>query len=126
MQIKRSSVGRTSLLAAIAVAALAVQLFPHHVGTIKWAVIMLGLLYLIVQALTTYPKLYLERKRLKVQLAADAREYRIYERELAALRARFPAERLADGTAPPPDYAAELAALNERHHEMLTRKFGAY
>jgi hypothetical protein len=126
VQIKRGSVGRTGLLAAIAVAAILVQLFPDHVGAIKWAVILLGLAYLLAQALTTYPKLYLDRRRLEVQSAADEQEYGTYERELAALRSRYPAERLADGAVPPPEYQAELAALNERHREMLTRKFGAY
>jgi hypothetical protein len=119
-------VGRTSLLVAIAVAAMLVQLFPEHVGAIKWAVILLGLVYLLVQALTTYPTLYLDRKRLKTQRAADTQEYGIYERELAAIRSKYPAGRLADAAALPPDYQAELMARNERHREMLTRKFGAY
>ena len=122
--MKPGSVGRTSLLAAIALAAVLLQWFPRHGGAIKWALILLGLGYLIVGAVTTYPRIYRDRKR-AAQLAADERDYRNYEHDLGVIRSKFAVDRPANG-APPPAYQAELDALNEKHRDMLTRKFGAY
>jgi ERCC4-related helicase len=120
-------VKRTPFLVTIAVAAMLMELFPAYVGPIKWAAILLAIAYLAARALRTYPRLYRERKRQAAQLLADDHEYRDFEAELAALRARHDTQRLeVQGISPTQVYLDELQALNERHKSMLTRKFGAY
>jgi hypothetical protein len=125
--IKRSNIGRTSLLAAVALCALMIQLFPSYVTVIKWVVIALGVLYVAVRAWTMIPAWFLERRRQEQQVSADASEYREYERDLAAIRSRFVVNDAATTVeTPPAAYQAALTALNEKHKEMLIRKFGAY
>jgi hypothetical protein len=120
-------VNRTAFLVTIAVAAILMELFPAYVGVIKWAAILLAVAYLAGRALRTYPKMFRDRKRQAAQLLADEQEYRDFSAELSALRSKYETQRLeAEGKVPPPAYEAELQALNERHKDMLTRKFGAY
>lgn len=106
---------RTRFLAAIAVAALLMQLLPTYADAIKWAAIGLGILYLSIRAALTYPAQYRQRKRLAAQRASDEREYREYDAALAALRIRH-----ADA---PADFERAVAALHDQHRGMLERKF---
>ena len=108
---------RTRFLAAIAVAALSMQVFPSHADLIKWVAIGLGVLYLLGRALLTYPRQYRMKRRLAAQRAADEREFREYSEELAALRDRH--------AALPEVYASAVALLHEKHRAMLERKFGS-
>ncbi len=118
---------RTIFLATVAVAAILMELFADQVGVIKWALILLGGVYLVVRALKTYPALYREKKRKAAQLAADEQEYREFEKMLEAVRAKYRPNHLPDDSIElPAAYHEELTALNEKHRDMLTRKFGAY
>ena len=112
-----AGVSRTRFLAAIAVAALSMQLFPGHADLIKWVAISLGVLYLLGRASLTYPRQYRLKRRLTAQRAADEREFREYSDELAALRDRHAAD--------PEVYESRVAALHEKHRDMLERKFGS-
>ncbi len=108
---------RTRFLAAIAVAALLMQVLPDYSDLIKWVAIGIGVLYLIVRALRTYPRQYRLKKQAAAQRAADEREYLEYTAALQALRSRP----LSAGD----DYEAAVAELHARHRDMLARKFGA-
>jgi hypothetical protein len=110
-------------LAAIAVAAALMQLFPAQANLIKWAVIGLAILYLVIRASLTYPRIYRERKARAAQRLADDRQYERYEGELAAIRAKYSdvAETDEIGSR---RFRTELEALHSVHAAMLERKFG--
>ena len=101
---------RTSFLVVIAAALLMLQFFPSHATRIKWAVVILGVAYLTIRALLTYPRLYREKKRRLAEDAADERAFGQYKMELDAILAREGSE-------------AEVAALHDRYKETLDRKF---
>jgi len=109
-------VNRTRFLAAIAVAAVSMQLFPDYSDFIKWVAIGLGVLYLVARALRTYPQQYRAKRRAAAQRLADELEFREYTAEMLALRTSH----AASGD----DFEAAVAALHDRHREMLERKFG--
>jgi hypothetical protein len=121
----RPSVSRTIFLVAIAVALLSMQFFPGHADISKWAVVGLGVAYLSIRALLTYPKLYKERRRRAAERAEDEQAYGRYRTELDSIRARHepPPDALEDAAAAEA-YAAELSALHDKYRDMLDRKFG--
>jgi Tfp pilus assembly protein PilE len=120
-------VSRTRFLVAIAIAAVLMQVYPAYVGAIKRGLVLLGVTYLLVRALKTYPRLYQEKKRQAAQNVADAQEYLDYARELETIRSTFdPNHHDGADVDPPPEYQDALTALSEKHRDMLTRKFGAY
>jgi hypothetical protein len=118
-------VSRTSFLVAIAVAVLMIQFFPNQAGTIKWVTVALGILYLVIRALRTYPKQYRDKKRRAALAAADDQEYRLYKTELDSIRTKYdPRHEMDENGAVPQAYKDELSALHDKHRAMLTRKFG--
>jgi hypothetical protein len=116
-------VTRTIFLAFIALAVILIQLIPTQASTIKWATIALGIAYLGVRAVLTYPKIYRDRRRRIAQRAADERDFRQYEIELDAIHAKYDATDPADETESKA-FRDELTALHEKYQEMLGRKFG--
>jgi len=118
-------VSRTRFLVAIAVIVLLMQFFPNQASAIRLAGIALGLLYLAVRALRTYPALYRDKKKRAAQQAADDEAYRQYKIEVDAIRAKYdPNHELTDDTAMQQEYRDELSALHDKYQAMLSRKFG--
>jgi hypothetical protein len=118
-------VSRTLFLAAVAVIVLAMQFFPDQASHVKRTVIALGILYLAIRALRTYPRQYRDKRIRAAQEAADDREYRQYEIELEAIRAMYaPIHDLDEIAVIPQEYQNDLSALHDRHRAMLDRKFG--
>jgi hypothetical protein len=118
-------VSRTRFLVAIAVAVLLIQFFPDHAGIIKLATIALGILYLAIRALRTYPAQYRNKKQQAAQEADDEAEYQRYKIELDAIRAKYdPRHELGENAVIPQEYRDELSALHDKYQAMLTRKFG--
>ncbi len=117
---------RTRFLVAIAVAVLLMQFLPNQANTIKWIVIALGVLYLAVQALRTYPRQFREKRVRAAQQAADEREYQRYKLELDSIRAKYdPRQELLGNVELPQEFKDELTALHGKYQAMLDRKFGA-
>jgi hypothetical protein len=120
-------VSRTIFLAAIALAVLLMQLLPNQAQIFKWIAFGFGVLYLFGRALTTYPRLFRERKRRAAQQRADEQEYQQYQSDLASIRARHdPQHELVMGRSElSQEFKDELTALHEKHQAMLERKFGS-
>lgn len=114
---------RTIFLALIALAVILIQLIPTQANTIKWATIVLGITYLAVRAVLTYPQIYRQRRQRIAQRAADERDFRQYEIELDAVHAKYDAEDAADDTHAQA-FKDELTALHDKYQGMLGRKFG--
>ncbi len=109
----------------IAAAVLLMQFLPNQANTIKWLTIAFGIVYLAARALRTYPQQFREKRRRAAQQAADDQEYRRYEAELEAIRARHdPQRELLGKTELPQEFKDELTALHEKYQAMLDRKFG--
>jgi hypothetical protein len=118
-------VSRTSFLVAIAVIVLLMQFFPNQASTIRLAAIGLGLVYLVIRTLRTYPAQYRQKKKRAAQEDADAEEYRQYTIELDAIRAQYdPSHKLDKNSEIPQDYRNALSALHDKYQAMLDRKFG--
>jgi hypothetical protein len=113
---------RTRFLAAIAIAAIMIQLLPSYADTIKWAAIAFGVIYLLTMALRTYPRQFRERRQRAAQEAADARDYRQYKLELDSIGAKYAGNRQPDQISQ--EHEAEIAALHDKYQDMLGRKFG--
>ena len=116
---------RTRFLVAIAVIVLLMQFFPDQAVAIRLAGVALGLLYLAVRALRTYPALCRDKKKRAAQQAADDAAYQQYKIEADVIRAKYdPNHELTDDNAIAQEYRDELSALHDKYQGMLARKFG--
>jgi hypothetical protein len=106
----------------IALAVILIQLVPTHATSIKWATIALGVAYLVVRAVLTYPKIYRDRRRRAAQRREDESDFRLYEIELDRVHAKYDAADADEIHAQA--FKDELTALHEKYQGMLERKFG--
>jgi hypothetical protein len=101
------------------------QLFPEKAGAIRRVAIVGGGLYFLAWAAVRFLTQHKKRRAEAAQSAADEAEYQEYKRELDAIRAiHDPTRDLNDPTSISPEYQAALAALHDKHQNMLARKFG--
>ena len=117
---------RTFFLAAIAVIVLSMQLFPNQGSAIRSAGIVLGILYLAIVILRTYPEAFKNKRKKALQEAADGQQYRQYEIELNSIRAKYgQGQSSGESGTLTPEYKDELSALHGKYQAMLERKFGS-
>lgn len=108
---------RTRFLLTLLLVAILLRLFPDRSAFIEQVAVGGAALYCLIWLGSRFLGRYRLRRQQDRLAAADAAEYRDYERELADIRAR------TDESSP--QFQVELSALHERHRDMLTRKFGA-
>jgi hypothetical protein len=119
-------VSRTIFLAAIALAVLLMQLLPNQAHIFKWIAMGLAVMYLFGRGLSTYPRLFREKKRRAAQQRADEQEYQQYQIDLASIRARHDPQHEPLGRSElSQEFSDELTALHEKYQAMLERKFGS-
>jgi hypothetical protein len=113
-------------LLALLVVVVLIQIYPDKAAVIEsMAVGGAALLALVWATLKGYAQ-YKAKSRRAAQEAADADEYRRYEMELDAIRAKYdPHRALTDPASIPQEYKDELSALHDKHEALLTRKFGS-
>ena len=115
---------RTSLLLTAAIALLVVHFFPYLAAPIAWSALAAGVVWVAVVGWRLLARYQIHRSH-AAKLAADDVEYRSYEIELNALRARHdPKGDWNESTDFPEAYRESLNALHERYKAMLTRRFG--
>jgi non-ribosomal peptide synthetase component F len=101
------------------------QLFPEKAAAIEKAAIVGGGLYFLAWAALRFLAQHNRRRAEAAQSAADEAKYQEYKRELDLIRATHdPSRDLNDPTSISPEYQAALAALHDKHQDMLARKFG--
>lgn len=107
---------RTRLLLTLLVLAILLRLFPDRAALIEQVAVGGAALYCTLWLGSRFLRRYRARRQGEILAAADAAEYRDYERALADIRARMEESS--------PQFQIEVSALHERHREMLVRKFG--
>jgi hypothetical protein len=113
-------------LLALLVVVVLIQIYPERTGVIESMAVGGAALYSLVWAILKGHAQYKSKNLRAAQEAADAEEYRQYEVELDAIRAKYDPHRdLNDPASIPQEYRGELSALHDRHEAMLTRKFGS-
>ena len=107
---------RTRFLLTLLVVVILLQLFPDKSATVERLAVIGVALYALIWLGSRFLTVYRSRRQKARLAASDEEEYRTYESELAAIRARTDPASL--------EYRNELSALHDKHREMLTRKFG--
>ena len=107
---------RTRFLLTLLVVAVLLRVFPDRSALVERAALGAVALYSLIWLGSRFWGQQRARRQRDRRTAADAQQYREYERELADIRARI------DESSP--QYQVELNALHDRHRDMLGRKFG--
>jgi sugar (pentulose or hexulose) kinase len=119
-------VSRTRLLVVLLVVVVLIQIYPERAGIIEAMAVGGAALVALVWAITKGFARYKSKSLRAAQEAANAEEYRQYEVELNAIRAKYDPHRdLTEPTSISQEYKDELSALHDRHEAMLARKFGS-
>jgi hypothetical protein len=118
-------VSRTRILIALLVVVVLIQIYPDRAPIVELLAVIGAAVYFGVWAGITLLRHQRQQTALSRQATADEEEYQRYRSALDAVRARHDPNRdLNDPTRISQDYKDDLAALHDRHQEMLARKFG--
>ena len=118
-------VSRTRILVALLVVVALIQIYPDRAAIVELLAVIGAAVYFAVWAGVTFLRHQRQQTALSRQSAADEEEYQRYRSALDAIRAHHDPQRdLNDPTSIAQEYKDDLAALHDRHQEMLARKFG--
>ena len=115
----------TNLLLIAVVAILLNHWYPRDSKMIGAFIVAACLVYFLYWLVAIAPNERKKRKETEIQEKADDETYRReYLPQHQAIRKKYdPKDEWNEGTSLPPEYVKEMADLNERHGDMLERRY---
>ena len=111
----------TNFLLLVVIMILIRQFYPGLADALVGILIVGGIAYGGYWLLRKYPA----HRTATAQRKADDGEYWKYQTDHEAIRSRYdPNRQWNEATTVPPEYLAEIRALNQAHHQMLRRRNG--